>query len=114
GQREVIDGVDDTDAKVVPPDAVDEAAGEEWVVGPAHPLEERDPRILARLDLDLGAAERLRRERRVGFRVRERLAPFAARSRRDVDLADRRDLVGVLAVLAALHVLGVVALLGFG
>src|SRR5206468_10471534 len=58
GQREVVDGVDDADAEVMAPDAVDETAREEGVLGTSHPREEGFTGILARLDLDRGTAQR--------------------------------------------------------
>src|SRR5205085_11981283 len=103
GQREVVDGVDDADAEVVSPDAVDKTAGEEWVVGAPHPREQILPGVLAWLELDRGPAQCPGGERALADRV----ALGAGRLRVHEDFAHhdlRLGLAGVLADLAVLLV----------
>ncbi len=49
GKGKIIDGVDQADAEVMSPDAVDEAACEEGIVLGAEPFEECQARVLAGL-----------------------------------------------------------------
>ncbi len=70
GQREIVDRIDDADAEIVAPDAVDEAAGEERIVRRAHPVEQRDARVLALSTLNFGPPRAFGGQRRAGVGVR--------------------------------------------
>ena len=69
GDREAVDRVDQADAEVDGPDAVDEAAGEVGVVGRREPVEEPLAGVAA--VGQLGPAEGARGERAAGVGVGE-------------------------------------------
>ena len=58
GGPEVVDRIDDADAKQIPPDPVDGGAVEEGVVVGGEPVDERHARIVAGRDLERGAEQR--------------------------------------------------------
>src|SRR5437867_4801824 len=95
--------MDDANAKVMAPDAVDKAAREERVVGAPHPPEEILTGVLARLELDRGPAQRPGGERALADRVAlrtDRLRVHEDLTHHDLLLA----LAGVLPQLAVLLV----------
>ena len=102
-----IDGIDQSDAEVMRPDAIDETASEERILGGSHPLEQFFANILARLVGDFRAAQSLRRERLAGFDI---VQNTFRRSRDEEHLA---NLIEVVVIgwhrqrLFALGVLGV-------
>src|SRR5262245_48101782 len=59
------------------PNAVNDAASEERVVGRAHPVEERDSRILAFGELDFRPAQRLGRQRLVRVGIQQSFGQWA-------------------------------------
>ena len=99
-------GLHDADAEIMAPNTIGEAAREERIVRRAHPLEQRDARILPLRHIDFRAAERLGRQRASGLRIGQRLT-FPCRRGADVDFTDNRGLIGLCLVLAAFRVFGV-------